>query len=64
MSKVGKEKLCKLHKDKCLVQKKSQLVEVNKAKNPADNDHSEPGDNEFIAKIGVFYMICSPTFIY
>ncbi len=63
MSKVDKEELCKLHKDEYLVQKESPLVEVNEAKNPADNDHYETDDDEFMARIGIFYMICSPVFI-
>ena len=63
MSKAGKEELCKLHRDKYLVPKKSQLEGINKAKNLAINDNSEPGDDEFIAKFGIFYMISSPIFI-
>ena len=63
MSKADKEELCKLHKNKYLVQKKSQLEGVDKVESLADNDHRELGDDEFMARIGFFYMICSPIFI-
>lgn len=64
MSKAGKKDLYKSHKDRYVTPKNPQLVEINGAKNLAINDHSEPSDEEFIARIGIFYMICSPVLIY
>ena len=63
MSKAEKVDLHKLPRNKHLVPKKPQLEGISKVENPADNGHREPVDDEFMAKIGIFYMICSPIFI-
>ena len=63
MSKAEKVDLHKLPRNEHLVLKKPQLEGINKLENPADNDRREPSDDEFMAKIGFFYMICSPVLI-